>query len=130
MEKFSWHGRAWIEKDGETFLGCGRVTLLERIREHGSISQAARSMGMGYRHAWRLVDAMNRNAPVPLVITMKGGVKGGGARLTEAGESAIEFFWNFYQRFRKYLDDESEALNHTLRTARETAAVNTDSDSP
>ena len=111
MGKFNWHGRVWIEKDGQTFLGCGRVTLLERIREHGSISQAARSMGMGYRHAWRLVDSMNRNAPVPLVVTKKGGVKGGGAYLTPAGEEAIKFFWDFYNRFRKSLKEHSEELN-------------------
>lgn len=111
MDKFKWHGRVWIEKDGQTFLGCGRVTLLERIREHGSISQAARSMGMGYRHAWRLVDSMNRNAPTPLVITQKGGVKGGGSLLTQAGESAIHFFWDFYHRFRKYLEDETMSIN-------------------
>jgi molybdate transport system regulatory protein len=45
-------GRLWLEKNGETYLSWGRVVLLERIRELGSIAAAARSMDMAYSHAW------------------------------------------------------------------------------
>jgi molybdate transport system regulatory protein len=55
------------------------VVLLERIDEHGSISAAARSMGMGYRHAWELVDEVNRVSPRALVEKDAGGRGGGGA---------------------------------------------------
>jgi len=55
-------GRVWIEGASGTFLGCGRVVLLERIAEFGSISKAAKSMDMSYRHAWELVDSINRQA--------------------------------------------------------------------
>jgi molybdate transport system regulatory protein len=44
-------GRLWLEKDGETFLSWGRVLLLERIRDLGSIAAAARDMEMAYSHA-------------------------------------------------------------------------------
>jgi molybdate transport system regulatory protein len=44
-------GRLWLEKDGETFLSWGRVVLLERIRDLGSIAAAARDMEMAYSHA-------------------------------------------------------------------------------
>jgi len=110
MEPFKWRGRVWIEKDGRTFLGYGRAILLERIREYGSITQAAKSMGMGYRHAWHLVDSMNKSAPKPLVVTQRGGKRGGGARLTGEGELALRHFWDFYRRFQGFLEDESTHL--------------------
>ncbi|MGA9179262.1 MAG: hypothetical protein WBZ05_18645, partial [Desulfobacterales bacterium] len=47
-------GRLWIEKKGKIFLSWGRVVLLERIRETGSIAAAARSLEMAYSHAWSL----------------------------------------------------------------------------
>ena len=75
------HGRVWIDGPEGTFLGYGRVILLERIREHGSISAAARSMNMSYRHAWDLVESMNRQAPAPLVVSRAGG-RGGGSERT------------------------------------------------
>ena len=67
------HGRVWIDGSEGTFLGYGRIVLLERIRQYGSITQAAKSMEMSYRHAWELVDSMNRQARKPLVETASGG---------------------------------------------------------
>jgi molybdate transport system regulatory protein len=107
---FSLKGRVWIEGPEETFLGYGRIVLLERIREHGSISAAARSMGMSYRQAWKLVDSMNRQAGKPLVQTFIGGKKGGGAKLTQAGEKAISAFWTFYKDFQEFLEREGEKI--------------------
>ena len=103
-------GRVWIEGPEGTFLGYGRVVLLERIRDHGSISAAARSMEMSYRHAWELVDSMNRQAPAPVVEKVTGGRGGGGARLTPAGEAAVASFWEMYRDFRHYLAEQSDAL--------------------
>jgi molybdate transport system regulatory protein len=103
-------GRIWIERGGETFLAWGRVVLLERIRDHGSISAAARSMGMGYRHAWELVEAMNRRAPAPLVAKATGGLRGGGARLTPAGERAVAEFWRLVRSFDSWLAGRSLRL--------------------
>jgi molybdate transport system regulatory protein len=96
-------GRLWIEQGDETYLSWGRVVLLERIREHGSISAAARSMEMGYRHAWELVASMNQLAPEALVEKAPGGAGGGGAQLTPAGEAAIEEFWRLVADFRVWL---------------------------
>ncbi len=102
-------GRIWIEGRDGTFLGYGRVVLLERIKEYGSISEAARSMDMSYRHAWELVDSINRQAKKPLIETATGGKGGGGARLTPAGEKAVSTFQDIHVRFRKFL--EKEVLN-------------------
>lgn len=102
-------GRIWIEGRDGTFLGYGRVVLLERIREYGSISEAAKSLKMSYRHAWELVDSINSQAREPLVETATGGKGGGGARLTRRGEMAISVFHNLYSGFRAFL--EKAALN-------------------
>src|SRR3989304_5221193 len=81
--------KVWLEKDGKLFMGWGRVTLLERIDQLGSISAAARSMNLAYRNAWLWVEAMNRLAPRPLVEKSTGGPPGGRARLTEGGKRVI-----------------------------------------
>ncbi|MFW8601824.1 winged helix-turn-helix domain-containing protein [Desulfobacterota bacterium M19] len=104
-------GRIWIENNGETFLGFGRMVLLERINEHGSISQAARSMEMSYKHAWDLIDSINRQAGQPLVTTSKGGRGGGGARLTAAGQKAIKDFARLHQKLAAFLKQESKKLS-------------------
>lgn len=109
-ENYRLHGRLWIEGQEGTFLGYGRVVLLERIREHGSISAAARSMEMSYRHAWQLVDSMNRQSRHPVVKKSTGGRCGGGARLTKAGGQAIDCFWSVYADFREFLIERSRQL--------------------
>ena len=106
-------GRLWVERKGATFLAWGRVVLLERIRDHGSISAAARSMGMSYRHAWNLVNEMNRLSPVPLVERVTGGAGGGGTRLTPAGETTIQRFWSMVAEFQKWLAKQDTALWRT-----------------
>jgi molybdate transport system regulatory protein len=103
-------GRIWIEREGETYLGYGRIVLLSRIGEFGSILQAAKSMEMSYKQAWDLVDAMNRHADNPLVQTRKGGRGGGGAILTEAGEQAIKEFHSMRQRLETFLASETSLL--------------------
>jgi molybdate transport system regulatory protein len=99
----SLRGRIWIEGPEGTFLGYGRVVLLERIREHGSISAAARSMEMSYRHAWELVDSMNRQSRSPVVAKSTGGRGGGGAQLTGAGEQAVATFWEVHGELKEFL---------------------------
>lgn len=101
---YRWKGRIWLEGQEGTFLGYGRIVLLERIAEYGSISGAARSMEMSYKHAWDLVDSMNRQSLEPLVTTAAGGKGGGGTRLTPAGERAIKLFREVYESFRAFLE--------------------------
>ncbi len=97
-------GRLWLEKDGETYLSWGRVVLLERIRDLGSIAAAARSMEMAYSHAWSLVANINRLAGEELVSRTFGGKHGGRAWLTPAGEAAIAQFWDMIGNFQKWLE--------------------------
>jgi molybdate transport system regulatory protein len=77
---------------GEIAMGPGKVELLDAIEKAGSISAAARTIGMSYRRAWLLVDVMNRCFAEPLVQTHPGGGKEAGARITEAGKRVREAY--------------------------------------
>lgn len=73
-------------------LGPGKVALLEEIGRRGSISGAARAMGMAYRHAWEMIDDLNGCFAQPVVRVAIGGRTGGGAELTPWGRELIERF--------------------------------------
>lgn len=106
----TFRGRVWIDGPEGTFIGHGRVVLLERILEHGSITRAAKSMEMSYRHAWDLVDSMNRQARRPFVELATGGTGGGGARVTDDGRKAITVFWKFHEKLQAFLKREEKKL--------------------
>ncbi|MFT4092744.1 MAG: LysR family transcriptional regulator [Niabella sp.] len=74
--------RHWLYINGKKFFGPGRLELLERIQQTGSIVQAARGIGMSYKKAWDMIKVMNDLASTPFVITKKGGARGGGAAIT------------------------------------------------
>jgi molybdate transport system regulatory protein len=82
--------RVRVLADSSVAMGPGKADLLDAIAETGSISGAARAMGMSYRRAWLLVDTMNSCFRSPLVSTAKGGVEGGGASLTATGRRVLE----------------------------------------
>ncbi len=100
---FTIGGRIWLEKNGELFMGLGRIRLLEKIDELGSIAEAARTMKLGYRNAWLWVDSMNRLAPAPLVENVTGGPGGRHARLTEEGRKALREYKELRTRFLEFL---------------------------
>jgi|WetSurMetagenome_2_1015567.scaffolds.fasta_scaffold00104_40 molybdate transport system regulatory protein len=95
-------GLFWIDGPEDLFLGKGRVTLLEKIREHGSLAKAARSMGITFRHATEFVDSMNRQATRPLVIISDDG-RLGRASLTAEGRLAIRLYRKYSEQFNKFL---------------------------
>lgn len=100
-------GRIWVEKDGELYMGWGRVMLLERIDKFGSIAAAARSMKLSYRNAWLWIEAANRLAPAPLVEKKVGGAGGGRARLTEEGRKAVDQYKELRARIQEFLSQTS-----------------------
>jgi molybdate transport system regulatory protein len=81
-----------INLDPEGRIGPGKVELLENIASFGSISAAAREMQMSYKHAWDLVEEMNRLFGKPLISAQTGGKYGGGAQLTPLGVSVVGRF--------------------------------------
>ncbi len=81
--------RMRIYRDESIAIGPGKVALLEAVAETGSISAAARQMGMSYRRAWVLIDEMNRALCTPAVSTAAGGAHGGGTALSPVGQELI-----------------------------------------
>jgi molybdate transport system regulatory protein len=73
-------------------MGPGKAKLVALIDETGSISAAARAMGMSYRRAWQLVDAINASFREPVVVTSVGGKRGGGAAVTDFGREAVRLY--------------------------------------
>ena len=73
-------------------IGPGKIELLRKIREHHSISAAAREMNMSYRRAWLLVDELNTVFRQPVVAKWMGGRSRGGATLTPTGERLVESY--------------------------------------
>ncbi len=73
-------------------IGIGKIELLEAIQRDGSLSQAARAIGMSYRRAWLLVNSMNCAFKTPLVSATTGGIGGGGAVLTIFGEQLVQTY--------------------------------------
>lgn len=87
-------------------LGPGKVDLLDAIARTGSISAASRDMGMSYRRAWLLVDAMNRMFESPLVIAAPGGARGGGAHVTAFGKAVAAAYRRIERRTRAAIREE------------------------
>ncbi len=112
-------GRLWIDGTEGTFLGYGRIILLEKIREHGSITKAAKSMAISYRHAWELVYSMNRQSPKPLVEAATGGRNGGGTHLTKEGDRTIVIFWELYTDFQTFLKLQKKKTRELWRESAE-----------
>jgi len=104
-------GSLWIECDGERFFGPGRVELLERIEETGSISKAAKQMGMSYKKAWEMISTLNSQAPKPFVITQTGGEKGGGSVISIEAKQLIAYHRELRRRFMNFLQKESSRFN-------------------
>jgi molybdate transport system regulatory protein len=73
-------------------IGPGKAALISEIARTGSISAAARAMGMSYRRAWQLVEALNASFVEPVVLTEIGGKRGGGTKVTPFGLDLVRRF--------------------------------------
>lgn len=93
---------------GSPALGPGKAALVEHIEKSGSISSAARAMGMSYRRAWQLVEALNESFAEPVVVTAIGGKRGGGAKVTAFGQELV-------RRFRAMENKASAAIASDLQ---------------
>ena len=84
--------RLRIRKGEDIAVGPGKIDLLEAIADSGSITAAARALGMSYRRAWLLVDTMNRCFREPVVMAEAGGAQGGGTALTPLGRAVVAHY--------------------------------------
>ena|SRR5579871_1088524 len=102
-------------KSGRTgLLGPGKGRLLDQIAQAGSISGAAREMGMSYKRAWDLVADLNKLFKEPLVATSFGGAKGGGAALTEFGQEVLKRYGHMMEAADRALADDIAWLDKHL----------------
>jgi molybdate transport system regulatory protein len=111
-------GRFWLTKEGQSFLGAGRIELLERIDQTGSINAAAKEMKMSYKAAWERINGMNALADQPLIERSTGGRGGGGTKLTPYAHELIATFHRLGELHRQFIDRFSEAGNDPERLAR------------
>ena len=84
--------RMRVYRDQVIAVGPGKITLLEAIDQTGSISAAARHLGMSYRRAWLLVNETNQSLHQPAVSSSEGGASGGGSKLTDVGRQLIQHY--------------------------------------
>ncbi|MEN8161531.1 MAG: winged helix-turn-helix domain-containing protein [Myxococcota bacterium] len=99
-------------------LGPGKAALLEAIDETGSISAAARTLGMAYRHAWELVDDLNACFGRDAVHAATGGREGGGASLTPFGKELVRRFRAMEAAANAAIRPELDALDRKRRGTR------------
>ncbi|MFH0848570.1 MAG: TOBE domain-containing protein [archaeon] len=99
-KKLSPSFKIWLKKDGSHVMGEGGASLLKAIHRCGSITEAAKQVGVSYKYAWDRLAEMGRGLGEPVLRTRRGGKKGGGgAELTEA---AVQLLRN-YERTTRYL---------------------------
>ena len=105
-------GSVWWAVGAKT-SGPRRMNLLAQIAETGSITHAAKAVGMSYKGAWDAIDTMNNLAGEPLVERMAGGKGGGGTRLTERGRLLVQNYRVIEQAHRQFVAQISQHLSNT-----------------
>ncbi|QBE62285.1 TOBE domain-containing protein [Pseudoduganella lutea] len=98
------HGSLWLAAGGRQLGGADRIALLAAIDQCGSITAAAKAVGMSYKGAWDAVEAMNNLAGAPLVERLAGGKGGGGTRLTERGAQLVAQFRRLEEVHRRFVE--------------------------
>lgn len=107
-EDFEVKARFWVDAGEDSFIGEGRIRLLLKIKEKGSLTKAAAEMQMSYKKAWLSVRKMNKFSPRPLVVLSRGGVKGGEASLTSYAESLIENYEEMSSALGDFLREQNK----------------------
>ncbi len=102
-------GSIWFRSGAQNWGGKNRIDLLAQIDATGSITAAARAVGMSYKGAWDAIDAMSNLAGEPLVLRAAGGKGGGGTRLTDRARSLIATFRALEAEHRKFMDNLARA---------------------
>lgn len=102
----------WVEGELRLIgmLDNRMLGLLRAIEQTGSINQAAKRVGLSYKGAWQIIERANNLAPQALISTATGGSKGGGTRLTEAGNRLLKLFVKLEQQHRQFIDSLNQQL--------------------
>lgn len=109
MNRLEVRSKVWLEVEGEPLLGEGREKLLRLIGHKGSISAAAKAMGITYRKAWSHLESMERRLSFPLVTRRKGGARGGRTTLTCQAKVLLDRFGELKGGVQEFVDDKFAA---------------------
>ncbi|HIH2747442.1 TOBE domain-containing protein [Burkholderia aenigmatica] len=104
-------GELWLRAGEQTLGGATRIALLAAIGDTGSITRAAKAVGLSYKAAWDAVDTMNNLAGEPLVARSTGGKGGGGTTLTPRATSLIAAFRTIEREHRRFIEAASAAVS-------------------
>jgi molybdate transport system regulatory protein len=110
-DTYSVKGRIWVEVHHEALMGAGKVQLLKKTAELGSLRKAASEMNISYRKAWYSLNQMNKTADTPLIILKRGGKHGGTAEITELGELLLGKFEKMEEEFIAFLVAQTKFIN-------------------
>ena len=111
---FSVDIRIWINSEKAPFAGKGKIQLLEKVQEFGSLTKAAAALKIPYRQAWVKIHDMNNAYNVPVVIFKKGGKEHGTSEVTEFGEKVISAFKHLESDLEKFLSEQSVKINFEI----------------
>jgi molybdate transport system regulatory protein len=111
---FSVQSRVWISSEMGPFAGKGKIELLEKIKDCGTLTQAAIEMKMPYRQAWIKIHEMNNAAVIPVVLFKKGGRNHGNTVVTEFGEKVISVFKTLEAELEQFILIQEEKINIPL----------------
>lgn len=103
-------GEIWLAGEGSHALALDQVKLLQAIDDTGSISAAAKELGISYKTAWERLDRLNNLAESPLVSRSAGGSQGGGSHLTAHGQRIVEGFSKVKQEHKEFIEKLGEKL--------------------
>ncbi len=103
-------GSLSLGTDDQNLLSDKRIALLQSVGDCGSITQAAKAVGLSYKGAWDAVDAMNSMFGEPLVVTMTGGKGGGGTQLTATGIRIVDAYKALRREQERFLKAASAGI--------------------
>ncbi|MGO9377607.1 MAG: winged helix-turn-helix domain-containing protein [Dissulfurispiraceae bacterium] len=119
---FAIRTKIWIEDDtGKVIFGAGRFRILKAVAEHGSLSAAAKTLGMSYRAVWGKIRATEDRLGQQLLRKQSGGISGGGSELTPFADNLLKSYHKLQSMTRAKADGffrdvfESKLAEKTVR---------------
>ena len=106
----SFHCQLIVRAGGKEFLGPDEINLMKSVREHGSLTQAAKEMSVSYSEARRRAEQISELANQDIILTHQGGKGGGSAELTPAGVQLLEAYDELLKRMQQFLDSEVDSF--------------------
>ena len=106
--------KIWLFKNHENIIEHRLFNLLDKIQSEGSLSKAARVIGISYRKAWGDLKKAEETLGFQLVDKQRGGEKGGKSVLTEDGQNIINAYNELILEFDKSIYNVTKKFFRTI----------------